>query len=196
MPFWQSLKNRILAQLPNIGAHMGIEAELLLAGRKPLGWLPVPRALEDFEKREDLPQAFQKELRDFDRLQEAVARGTLIAADVVQKTPLPQGGVLQSTFRHYAQRNNAKNLHLAAAFNEKAFNGQPVSRDMLKHSIGKMLGYRRRDRWLWNNLPVLPHALQDAVYRLNDTYVRDAYQAEAVRKAEKIMKKRGRGLQS
>jgi hypothetical protein len=191
MPFWTDLKNRILGALPNIGTHGGIEAEMLLAKRKPLGWMYVPRVLPDV-KIENLPPAFQKEIRDHERLGEAVKRGDLVSKDVVTRETLPDGSTLTSVFRHYAQPGKEKTLDAVAAFNEKAFNRQPLNDVMLKEDIGKILGYRKRDRFMWNNMHRLPRVMQDALITLNHKFIRDAYQANELRKADKIIKKQAR----
>lgn len=192
MPFWTDLKNRVLGALPNIGTHGGIEADLLLAKRKPLGWMYVPRKLDDNEKIEDFPPQFQKEVRDHERLQEAVQKGDLIAKDVVTREELPSGGTLTSVFRHYAQPDKEKTLEAVVAFNEKAFNRQPLDDVMLKEDIGKILGYRKRDRFMWNNMHRLPKVMQDALITVNHKFIRDAYQANELRKANKVLQKQAR----
>jgi hypothetical protein len=100
---------------------------------------------------------------------------------------LHSGEIVQWVSRHYAQPWNEKNLNLALEFNKKVFNREPIEKDL---DMGKFLGYRYRDRMLWKKIGLMPKFLQEAIYYINMNLTHAAYQADAVRQANKIIQKK------
>jgi hypothetical protein len=142
--------NAVAGNLPVIGPHAGIEAELLLAGKKPLGWTSVDPDNMVFND----PQ-MQAEHEGRKKLDEAVRQGKLVSADVVVHTANDEKGnrVNLETpwlFRHYCQPGNEENLQRIVAFNTKAFNFEEPDYALLEgKDIGEYLGYRSKDINLW-----------------------------------------------
>ncbi len=147
---FHDLKTIFLAQIPIIGPHSDIEGELLLLGKKPLGWISInltndPRLIA--ERLTSIKwQQITKE-RDIQRqLDKAVSQGRLYSIDVVQRD-YQVGSVLENSvregwfqptdfikydgsgkpyienvFRHYCQPRLEDDLKLLAAYNQAYFN--------------------------------------------------------------------------
>jgi hypothetical protein len=174
------LIDKLLAQLPIIGPHAGIEAELLAAGRKPLGWIPVNDALTDQTYMSEA--AIAKEEADVIMLDDLVAKGQLISKDAeiyIETDGAPK------RYRHYAQIDNEKYLNFCQAINEKALNQEDVSSlsEQADISAGTMLGYRKRDQALFQViLPSLyvPTFIKKALCTASPV-IREAYQRDLLR---------------
>lgn len=170
---------RIWAQLPVIGPHAGIEAELLLNGTKPLGWIDIVPDWADQEHPEN-----KKKLALEKRLDAAVAEGRLSAIDVAVPRPNDLPG--HYIYRHYCQKGREADLEKVAAFNSFVFNRKKPEGVELDKSFGEYLGYRKRDRWYWENMPDigrhLPRSLKDALADFNAKTVQPAYQSEALKR--------------
>lgn len=149
------LKRHFLATFPVLGPHMGIEAELLLAGIKPIGlyniWpegtiFPVKNKPEALEHK----LMWLKNFTDIEKLDQAVQKSTLMCGGIEQYPDQEQNPSLVEVF--YYQPN----INLEKAINEL--------------SPGQYLGYRKRDQFLfencYNNMP-LP--IKQAVSKLNKT---------------------------
>lgn len=119
-----TLKRDFLATFPAIGSHYEIEAELLLAGIKPVGW---------FEITDEIPShpIFQKRHADRLKLDEAVKAGKLSSTDINNS----QAGYWQ---RLYCQPGLEEQMHLVA----KTEKGE-IPASLYEH--GRRMGYRRRD---------------------------------------------------
>ena len=157
------IKTRFLSEFPVIGPYTDIEADLMLAGKKPLTWtLVVP---EDC-LHEGIGTLIEHEGRK--RLDKAVEEGRLISRDVEVKHP--DSPAEPMIFRHYAQPDKKDSLKQMADFNTAAFNFKDVSRIHLDKSIGEHLGYRKRDRFLFENVinnPLLPDKIKDFLIDMN-----------------------------
>tara|TARA_R110002124_G_scaffold73157_11_gene196239 strand:- start:1580 stop:2236 length:657 start_codon:yes stop_codon:yes gene_type:complete len=159
----QSIKSRFLASFPVIGPHADIEADLMLAGKKPITWVFVAPD----EARFDDPR-MQRQHEGRKRLDKAVEEGRLIAIDVEQR--YDEHPEYVGVYRHYAQPENEEKLKQVVAFNKQAFNGRDVSQVELDKDMGHYLGYRRRDIFFFNNVinaPLLPEGLRDVIIRFN-----------------------------
>lgn len=162
----KSLKRKFLATLPVIGPHANIEAEMMLAGKKPITWM---HAMKENEHTEDIRLKIEQRGRKL--LDKAVESGQLIAIDVKQLNPNhPNGGMV---FRHYAQPDNEEKLKLIAAYNTAAFNGKEPSQELekaLDKDFGHYLGYRKRDILFFNNIinsRHVPNVIKDKILDLN-----------------------------
>lgn len=139
-----------------------IEGDLILAGKKPLGWIVVAR--------EGAPETIDSRAQK--RLDGAVSEGKLISIDVKQYySDDPEDFCI---FRHYGQLDQADNLERVAAFNQCAFNGKDCSEAEAaldpNKGFGDYLGYRRRDILLFNyviNSEWLPDRVKMGLIRLN-----------------------------
>lgn len=152
----KNLFNSLAGQLPVIGPHANIEARLLLAGKKPLGWVLV----EPDELVFDNPSA-QAEHEARKGLDEAVRAGKIIAEDVLVYRLSDANGVVRErseplNFRHYCQPGHEKDLEAVVAYNRKAFNHEEPDGSLLKKDFGEYLGYRKRDIKLWYSGTPLP----------------------------------------
>jgi hypothetical protein len=173
---WQSARVSLLAQFPVIGPHGNAEteAELLLSGKKPMGWIAVvPDNVDPFAP--EIRRMIAMEAK----LDEAVREGRLKAVDVVVKQTPPGGGApLEYTTRHYAQPGFEKDMETVAAYNRKLWNGEKPEMPLDKR-FGDYLGYRKRDQALFEGLqkyrPYLPRSLVDMIYGLNRHYIQPAY---------------------
>lgn len=144
MSITRSFKNaaqNALSRLPVIGPHADIEAELLLGGVKPLGWLNVWSL-------DGIPAGYLpaiKQYLDVQKLDKAVHEERLISYDVQGKSPT--GDVLY-TVRHYAQPDQKENIERIVAYHTKLWNGsgeEPDESILGDKSFGQYLGYRRQD---------------------------------------------------
>ena len=185
MSFLSKIANRVFGTLPVIGTHMGIEAELLVAGLKPLGWLHVPGTGSLSDGTPVNEKFTEKAYADQMLLNEAIKSGRLIFRDVIKREQINTDLSFESTVRLYAQPWNHENLNLMAEWTSKTFNREPVTGE--QPDDGKMLGYRKRDRLLWNYMHKFPRPFQHAIILLNDKITRDAYQANELAKAHKII---------
>lgn len=161
----KSLKEKFLSALPVIGPHADIEADLMLAGKKPLMWTFVAPDEMHF----DDPR-MQKQHEDRKRLDQAVKEGKLIALDITRDNAGHPDSI--NVFRHYAQPEEEDKLKRIVAFNEKTFNFQDYSEVNLDKDIGHYLGYRRRDILFFNNTigsPYLPEAAKRWIVGLNES---------------------------
>jgi len=153
----KNIFNNVVGNLAVIGPHFGIEAELLLAGKKPLGWLgsgvyPDELVFDD--------PALQAEHEGRKKLDEAVRQGKLKSMDIIVHKARVNPYDVDSEFqelskpeivRHYCQPGKEKDMETMVAYNEKAFNGEEPPVDLLQKDIGTYLGYRDKDVKLWQN---------------------------------------------
>ncbi|MEZ0226168.1 MAG: GNAT family N-acetyltransferase [Alphaproteobacteria bacterium] len=173
---WQSAKVSLLAQLPVIGPHGNAEteAELLLSGKKPMGWITVvPDNIDPFS-----PE-YRRMIAMEAKLDEAVREGRLKAVNVVVKRTPPGGGApMEYTTRHYCQPGLENDMARVAAYNQKVWNGEAPAMPLEKR-FGDYLGYRQRDQMLFEGLqkynPYLPRSLVNTIYGLNRHYIQPAY---------------------
>jgi hypothetical protein len=174
----KKLKQKFLAAMPVIGPHAHIEAELMLAGKKPLTWViaaPDETVYQD--------PYMQKDHEGRKLLDQAVREGKLIAKDVEFHRPNePQ---YRFTARHYAQPDQKENLDLVTAFNEKAFNFLDYSDVNLDKDLGHYVGYKKRDIFFFNHITnsgLLPPSIVNKIIDLNASCQaarRNAYLQEA-----------------
>lgn len=150
MKFLSNLRRHFLNAMPVIGPHADIEAELLLAGIKPVGFLFVFRD----EEKEFLQDWRSKKLyRDVKILDQAVTQGKLKSMDM----PLNGSGIL----RYYCQPGKERLMKIAADGNAGDEEAQKLS------SWHKILGYRRRDELFFNFCQRLPMSVRDAIVEFN-----------------------------
>lgn len=161
-----NLKRTLLAAFPVVGPHDAIEADLMLAGKKPLTWVDVY---------DDVSQILDRRLYHAHigrlRLDEAVAQGRLLAADVEQVWDDPH--VPPLIVRHYAQPAYKNELSLVVEYNKLAFNtdhdGNIQGKDM-----GEYVGYRKRDIALFGIVgpflrsTAVPQLAKEWFWNLND----------------------------
>ncbi len=146
--------NSVAGSFPVIGPHDGIEAELMLAGKKPLTWSPVIPA----EAYEGLtPKMLEGTLAgDFMKLEEGVRQGKLKSMDVVVHryrdfaTGEIKNNLKPEIYRHYCQPGKEEDMKRMAAFNQKLFNFEEPDYSLLQKDIGTYLGYRDKDVQLWS----------------------------------------------
>jgi hypothetical protein len=160
-----SLKRSFLAAFPVVGPHAGVESELLLAGKKPLGWTLV--APDDTQFKDP---RMQKDHQGRMLLDRAVASGNLIAIDVEQRNKHAPAEESVIVLRHYAQLGQEQNLRRVSEFNKRAFNGLNISDADLDQDMGHYLGYRRRDIFLFNHVAqsgLLPGCIKRIILYFN-----------------------------
>jgi hypothetical protein len=158
----KSLKQAFLAACPVIGPHAGIEVDLMLAGKKPLTWIPVFSDQANFAD-----WRVMKMHEDRLRLDAAVEQGLLIAKDVTAFAGDPEKAF---PVRHYALPSEKRRLEMLVAFNQCAMNDQDVSQADLKEDVGRYLGYRRRDVLFFNhivNSPFIPGPIKTWIIDAN-----------------------------
>jgi len=142
------LKRDFLATLPVIGPHANIEADLMLAGLKPLTWFP---AYPDEELKAGtliLNEGLKTWHYARKKLDKAVENGTLLSMDI--ETTVPNIPEYIDITRHYCQLDQEANMRRVAHFNLKAFERQEILDEDLDKDIGHYLGYRRRDIAFFN----------------------------------------------
>jgi hypothetical protein len=170
---------KIWAQLPVIGPHAGIEAELLLNGTKPLGWIDIVPPWAD----PDHPP-FVKARALEQRLDAAVAEGRLSAIDVA--VPRPHNLPGNYIYRHYCQKGLEADLEKLATFHRFVFNGKKPEGVTLDKSFGDYLGYRQRDQKYFKVVQEmgchLPRTLMEALHSFNEKVVQPAYQQEMLKR--------------
>ncbi|WP_421896394.1 hypothetical protein [Marinoscillum sp.] len=177
MKYLKSLKNKLLAAFPIIGPHADIEAEMMLAGKKPVTWMFV---MPDDGKPRDIRIKLEQEGRK--KLDQAVKEGKLVSIDVEQRHPQAPNGKL--IFRHYAQKGNEKSLKRISTFNKEAFNGLEHTVQLDK-DIGYYLGYRKRDIFFFNhviNSSYVPSQWKVKMINMN-SYCQRAFQETQLEKA-------------
>ncbi|MBL8846814.1 MAG: hypothetical protein JNN24_13680 [Hyphomicrobium zavarzinii] len=135
------LTDKFLATLPVIGPHAGIEAELLLAKRKPIGG---PFLIADDSDPKKMCRSILKASLDRIRLDEAVENGRLSSVD------LNSDGL---TFRYYCQSDQHEQLKNSLERNQYVF--------------GEEFGYRPRDIRFFEWYIQLPDWLGSVVRSLN-----------------------------
>lgn len=193
----QSLKRSFLATLPVIGPQHNIEAELLLAGIKPIGYFDVcPENIEQtpvyfLEKyrrgelneinnlSEDEQRRWEhktlsriKEIRDVKKLDSAVKNGQLISRDM--RVPFPQHPSGETITRFYAQPDQKGNefeqfidMLTAGWLGEESSASDATEMDK---DSGYYLGYRRRDIIYFSKIVqsgYLPDFATDYIYSVN-----------------------------
>lgn len=152
-----------MAAFPVVGPHADIEAELMLAGGKPLMWMPVAPDDAVFDD-----PYLQREHEGRKRLDKAVEDGKLISIDV--EHALPDNPENIKVTRHYAQPENEEKLERVVAFNKQAFSFNDVSDVHLDQDIGHYLGYRRRDILFFSHVvssDFVPASIASALVKLN-----------------------------
>ncbi len=144
------LKEHFYAAMPVIGPHAGIDAELMLAGKKPICILPV------FEYNPNEEFIYKKRNYDRLRLDKAVEEGQLVSTD-----RFIQGGDQRNDFtmRFYAQPHKEQEM--------KEFADNYLNFEKLKKDHGRYLGYRRRDVMLWYAPSSLPSRIINPIYALS-----------------------------
>ncbi len=147
MSVWSKLKRDFLAAMPVIGPHSDIECELLLAGKKPVGWVTTnnPRMPRD-------GWSAKKSLRDVKILDEAVANGKLKST----KLPIENDGVVN--FYCLPEYEELMNL------TKRQMQRDAEADRSLEHiSWHQILGYRRRDELFWSFYEKLPENFRYAI---------------------------------
>ena len=204
----------VLAQLPVIGPHADIEAELLLAGIKPIGWVSVYRddyypqerdfdfASLDADKKKKLSEGLKKTRHEIDmrrKLDEEVTKGNLKSVDVHYpgRDPNDKGSIS----RVYCQPEHEQEMRMVAAVSQKFANREPLTpeedKNLAKKDMGEYLGYRKRDTMLFrlvNDRSIskfVPDVVLDAIYAVNEAVVQPALRDILLDKAEKQCAKKG-----
>jgi len=148
------LKQQFLAAFPVIGPHSNIEAELMLAGTKPIAQYGL------FDLPPNAPVQFKKEVHDRLRLDRAVADGLLVSTD--RTFEFEEGYPV--TFRFFAQPENEQEMIEYADGYETA---ETHTKD-----YGRYLGYRRRDIALFRLNCSLPDIISRKLIDLNAPFQR------------------------
>jgi hypothetical protein len=144
------LKRDFLAALPVIGPHADIEAELLLAGIKPVGWLWIYPDDETFKN-----WRMRKEQRDRKILDRAVAEGKLKSIDTVRDN-IP-------VRRFYCQPGREEDMQWVKAIEDGDEN---AARDC-KKEWNELYGYRKRDVLFYNYYFRFPEQLGSLMRQMN-----------------------------
>lgn len=162
------LKRDFTACLPVIAPHADIEAELLLAGIKPIGFFVEIKP----EHASDPQQA--KRAIDIAKLDDSVLLGHL------KKTSIKNHhGMI---IHYYCQPESEDRMHILAA--EMLRTNDPQEKDKtLRVDLGAELGYRLRDRLLWKAIHSsnLVNWFNERVHSNLDA--KDAYQSKMLEKA-------------
>ena len=158
------LKRAFLSVFPVIGPHADIEAELLLAGKKPVASFVV----DDFddEQLSNLSQRSLKKHLDRLRLDDAVEFGKLISKDVKVNAPRPD--LQDQILRYYALPHEKDNLEKITRSHESILSGQEDGAP--NADFGKIYGYRKRDTLLFNLIITnrhIPQATKMAIISMN-----------------------------
>jgi hypothetical protein len=111
---FSKLRQAFYAALPVVGPHAGIEAQLLLGGVKPIGWLSSYS--EDYVPKTEVER---KEYEAYKKLDEAVAQGRLKRVDVVCHG---KDDLCPSIVPHYYQPDKEQEALQIIEFNRRAFN--------------------------------------------------------------------------
>lgn len=141
----------IVGQAGIIGPHGHQEADLLLAGRKPVGLLSIVD-----ESRYTTPEGREvgeKTRADIARLDIAVEDGKLlkqtVRIDSMRWPEIDDGSGPGFTCHFYAQPNKEHDLNVVRQFHENLWREGDV--EDLPQDIGKYLGYTDNDIALWAN---------------------------------------------
>ena len=154
------LRRSFAHALPVNGPHANIECELLLAGKKPVGWFDIysPQQIEDNKRSEKKI----KELHDQERLDQAVKDGKLKSADGYAHET-------EKIVRYYCQPEHENTMHALMMTQEKMYllmqGEQPrelslceqislASKGIYRYGTG--LGYRKRDVMDWYLHKIFP----------------------------------------
>lgn len=177
---YRQIFNKIVAQLPVIGPHSGMEGLLLAAGKKPLGWVAVVNKNFNLNQWQTLGEYLQVPILDG-----LVEQGQLISKDVTQKFPNTEASI---TIRHYAQSDKRDDLEEIMYVNELAFNKKDTDEtyENMSKRYGDFLGYRTRDQYLFENIlhaPIIPNSIKAAIARTNPAR-QAAYQQDLIRQIQ------------
>lgn len=134
------LVQKFMAQFPVIGPHAGIECELMLAGIKPVTWMPVLTANSAYRYTRGLLEEQRRRIL----LDRAVEEGKLISRDIYYRDSKD----VENIERFYAQPDREDLMNILADDHEKFLNGQ-MSEEVLDY--GSLLGYRKRDCFYFNH---------------------------------------------
>jgi hypothetical protein len=122
--FLKKAFNKVAAQIPVIGPHGGIEADLLLAGIKPVGCLTVwsdedrrPLTREDYIAVADE----KEENRQRQKLDRMVEKGELVSVDLLLKQYEGQSDHVATVFRAYGKPGSEADLQAIAAYHDTYF---------------------------------------------------------------------------
>jgi len=135
-----------LAARPGIiGPHGTQEADLLIAGVKPVGFISI---IDEDPVAEDSVQ--KKFIDDVKRLDEEVTKGNLLSKTIrIDNFKWPNGLTGGLTVYLYCQPNKNEDMKLLADNHEKYWK-DGIEED-LPQDIGKYLGYTDKDVELFNN---------------------------------------------
>ena len=177
---YRQIFNKIVAQLPVIGPHSGMEALLLAAGKKPVGALLLFKDRVNVNNPLCLAEHLQAQILD-----KLVEQEKLISTDITYPVEGLKDGLV---CRHYAQPGKEQDLFEFAHSN--ALGPRHLDTEegdqLLRKRIGDYLGYRNRDQFLWENIlhsPVIPNRIKDAIARTNATR-QHAYQSDLYRQIQ------------
>lgn len=156
------IKRDFLASLPVIGPHVSIEAELMLAGTKPITMYPI---FECDTQTDNL--SLLKEAQDLKKLNEAAANGQLRTLDTKSIKP-PNPDAPSFKLRYFCQPEEEETMQMMV----RAENTRDFSE--LKKDFGRYLGYRKRDvaffhakRALANSFPSLTEQIHVTLNNIN-----------------------------
>lgn len=196
----RNIFNSVVGQLPVIGpTDNHLEAELMLAGKKPLSWIVVPDPHADLSGYQPWARAdYERRMEYIRRLDQAVAEGRLKSVDVIadrgRRDPYDLNSEIIETppmiFRHYCQPGNEDMMLRMAAYNQKMFNFEEPGFE-LDHDEGVELGYRKRDIWYWGHKGDIFRSqfMFDLATKVNMKIAQPAYRAKELHKIEKEQKK-------
>lgn len=142
-----------MATMPSIGGHYGIERQLLMAGKKPVGWLFL-------YSDEQIAKEPESRKLDSDRaiLDQAVRSGQLKSMDITN--------IYGSKIRLYCQPGFEEHMK-AAACDEM---GLERTEGLPKESLGHLLGYRYRDVIFYELYNHLPRSLKPRILNMNEPF--------------------------
>ncbi len=185
MDIKKSLKNifnSVVGGLPVIDPHGGLEADLMLAGKKPLTYFPAWP-----DNRPPPPHSNQYAFGIYEatrKLDEAVRQGKLKSVDV----SVTREGETHIA-RHYCQPDKEKEMMFLAAYNNKVFNDKKPDLTLQK-DVGAYLGYRKRDIWLWRHFKYDPSKLSSKLFSFVEKNIaRPAHHEKLLHSIEKEQKK-------
>lgn len=129
-----------------IGPHADHEAELLLAGVKPIGWLCIPARTNIHWREEE---------RAITALNLAASRGFLGSLSLACNSGEP--GLMIA--HHYCQPGLEKDMKIVAHYNYNIWNGNRLPDDDLEKSFGEYLGYTKGDERRFEDASFLERAI-------------------------------------
>ncbi len=205
----------ILSQLPVVAPHADIEAELLLSGQKPIGFVSLYP--DDYRPVESdfglLDEEATKKLRDnlnrvyyeiemHARLDEQVAKGNLKSVDVLYKNP--DGSPLVNRF--YCQPEREDEMKFIAMIHQKKADHEPLTKSehdhFAKKDMGLHLGYRKRDVMLFSLTQggpmsrFIPDAAIIALRNIGGRFGHPALQETLIEKAREKCQEKGISLKT